>query len=197
MSEARAREERWVGYYAFVPGSQEPANTRGEAENFLHDLTTNLERAGIRSGGTRSDFDRQQLLHRLNEQLHLPGEDYASHGRRWVILIDGLDHASREQRVDRSLLNDLPDPTRLQEGVVVLLGTQTLDLSDSNSVRAELRTPTAASRSSRSPAPSRKPSIRLTSRARDTVAEHRGPRRATLSVRRKHEMDRQRSRCSR
>lgn len=42
----------------------------------------------------------------------------------------GLDHIRREEKPQRSLLTELPDPVSLPDGVIFLLGTQTLELDD-------------------------------------------------------------------
>jgi hypothetical protein len=123
--EQRSTTERWIRYYAFVPGSHDPGNARGETENFLHDVTTALEKAGVLSGQSRSDFNRQQLISRLDTQLQRLGDDFKTGDRRTVILIDGLDHIPREQNPQVSLLVDLPHPNRVPNGVFILLGSQT------------------------------------------------------------------------
>lgn len=128
--EMRAAKERWIRYYAFVPGSHDPGNVRGESENFLHDLTTALEDAGVHGGVSHSVFDRQQLIARLHQQLIRLGEQFSSKGLKTVILVDGLDHIPREQNPSKSLLHDLPFPTALPKGVVVILGSQTEQLTD-------------------------------------------------------------------
>lgn len=128
--ERRAANERWIRYYAYVPGSPEPGNIRGEAENFLHDVTSALDDAGVVVGHSRSAFDRQQLLIRLDDQLQVLGKQFRQRGIKTILLIDGLDHVPREQRPEVSMLKDLPLPDRLPEGVYVLLGSQTDQLKD-------------------------------------------------------------------
>ncbi|MDF2434824.1 MAG: hypothetical protein JWP44_4455, partial [Mucilaginibacter sp.] len=124
------------------PGSSGPGNTRGESENFLHDLVTYLDQAGVQASKSRSTFDRQQLLDIFASQLQLLGEQYQRSGRKTVILIDGLDHVPREQRPQNSMLRDLPFPDSIPSGVHVLLGTQTDELVDiPASVRAALQDP--------------------------------------------------------
>jgi hypothetical protein len=89
---------------------------------------------------SRSEFDRQQLLQRLDQQLQALGDDASTSGRKWVILIDGLDHIPRELQVVHSMLRDLPHPDRVPPGVFILLGSQTTELSDlPQAVRTVLR----------------------------------------------------------
>ncbi|MBR0868183.1 hypothetical protein JQ614_42530 [Bradyrhizobium diazoefficiens] len=53
---------------------------------------------------------------------------FKKEGLRTVIVVDGLDHVPREERPERSLLNELPLPISLPTGVLFVLGTQKLDL---------------------------------------------------------------------
>jgi hypothetical protein len=125
----RTRPERIIRYYAYVPDAQDPLQVRGEAINFLHDLVHALEQSGFRVGASLSRFDRAQLLHRFHEQLRLLHEDWRATGRKTIILIDGLDHIERELRPDRSLLLDLPVPEQVPQGVLIVLGSQTDQLT--------------------------------------------------------------------
>ncbi len=122
----RSRPERVIRYYAYVPDSHDPIPLRGESNNFLHDIVYALEREGFRVGQSASQFDRNQLLPRFHEQLELLHNDWQSSGRKTVILVDGLDHIAREQRPDRSLMDDLPLPGQDPDGVIILLGSQTV-----------------------------------------------------------------------
>jgi hypothetical protein len=135
----RKREERVIRYYAFVPDSQGALSLRGESVNFLHDVVLSLERHHFRASGGLISFDRNQLLGRFHKQLAQLHEDWKATGRRTILLIDGLDHIEREQRPDRSLLDDLPTPDQVPEGVVVLLGSQT-DRVLSPAIQAHLGT---------------------------------------------------------
>jgi Cdc6-like AAA superfamily ATPase len=122
------RQERSVRYYAFVPQAQN--TNRGESENFLHDITLMLAERGFRAGQSLPGFDRLLLAERLDAQLRLLHEDWQQKGRRTILLIDGLDHIPREQSPTRSLLADLPSPSRVPDGVYILLGSQTDQLRD-------------------------------------------------------------------
>src|SRR4030095_6355839 len=102
----------------------------GESENFLHDVTLALERAGCRVGASPSLFDRSQLLLRFHQQLQHLHEDWQATGRKTVMLIDGLDHIAREQHPQRSLLRDLPLPNQVPEGVYIMRGSQTDQLAE-------------------------------------------------------------------
>jgi hypothetical protein len=122
------RSERVIRYYAYVPDAQDPVAMRGEAINFLHDMVLALQRAGFHAGDGLIPQDRSALLRRFQDQLRLLHDDWRVHGRKTIILVDGLDHIEREQQPERSLLSDLPAPSAVPEGVFLFLGTQTAQL---------------------------------------------------------------------
>ncbi len=122
------RQERSIRYYAFVPQAQNI--NRGESENFLHDITLMLAERGFRAGQSLQGLDRVLLAERFDAQLRLLHEKWTETGRRTILLIDGLDHIPREQSPARSLLADLPSPSRVPDGVYILLGSQTDQLRD-------------------------------------------------------------------
>ena len=123
------RRERIVRYYCFVLGEEYVAAPRGEAENFLNDLVTQLERDyDIQAGERLPQIDLSTLRDRFREQLRQLGEDYARYGLRTILLVDGLDHVSLDSTDYRyhPLLSELPQPQQLPEGVLIVLGTQHL-----------------------------------------------------------------------
>jgi hypothetical protein len=65
----------------------------------------------------------------------------ADRGVRTVIVVDGLDHVSREEKPDRSFLREFPLPIAVPPGVLFVLGSQKLELPDiSTSVRDQAAT---------------------------------------------------------
>lgn len=125
----RKLPHRLVRYYAYVPDAQDPTVIRGESKNFLHDVTLRLSKAGFSL--TRSnEKDRISLLNLLHKQLQELGNDFNETGRKTIILIDGLDHISREQKPQRSLLSDLPNPNAIPDGVYFVIGSQSIELKD-------------------------------------------------------------------
>ncbi len=136
----RSRSERVVRYYAYVPDDRGPTTLRGESTSFLHDLTLALDEAGFGLEAVRPPDDRARLLNRLHEQLEHLGEDFRSEGKKTLIMIDGLDHIDREQHPNRSLLEDLPRPDQVPEGVCFILGSQT-DAPFPSSVQHSVRQP--------------------------------------------------------
>lgn len=121
----RTMPVRLVRYYAYVPEAQDPSALRGEAISFLNDVTYKLTKAGISGAGTRDSTNRVSLLQFFSEQFRILGDKYQENGEKTILLIDGLDHIDREQHPERSLLNDLPLPNEIPNGVYIVLGSQT------------------------------------------------------------------------
>ncbi len=117
---------RVIQYYCFVP--HDSRLSRGEAANFLHDLTLALWLDGVRPSalGPCSSLEGCRAL--FQAQLGELHAEYGTSGHRTLILVDGLDHIEREQSPHRSLLTELPPPASVPDGVLILLGSQKLDL---------------------------------------------------------------------
>lgn len=119
---------RLVRYLAYVPGAAQGVG-RGEADNFLTDVGTQLRNSGLVGLRLRDDS-----LHERREQLGVmvrqAGERFDRDGIRTIIVVDGLDHVPREERPTNSLLGELPLPAAIPNGVVFVLGTQRLDLAN-------------------------------------------------------------------
>ena len=128
----RTRNDNVIKYYAFVPsqkGRDIFLGERGEAANFLHDLSSELTRLGLtRQPLGPHHFDLHLLRARFEEQLAELAANYRESGQRTLILVDGLDHIGREQTIGHSLLRELPSPDSLPDGVLFVLGTQTPDV---------------------------------------------------------------------
>ena len=114
---------RVARYYAFVPDAPDPLSGRGEADSFLHDLSLALANGGLYRSGYGNDLRSQRSV--LLDQLDKAGQRWRDQGESTVIVVDGLDHIPREQNPERSMLEELPAPAALPEGVFVVLGSQT------------------------------------------------------------------------
>lgn len=125
-----AIDGRVVRYYAFVPDSPNPLSHRGEAESFLNDLSLALEDAGLYRSGQPSGLPG--LRHCLEQQLIRAQEAWRQRGEKTVIVIDGLDHIPREQNPTRSMLEELPAPAGVGDGVFIILGSQTTAILSSD-----------------------------------------------------------------
>lgn len=118
---------RLVRYLAFVPGTAQGVG-RGEADDFLEDIGTQL-RAGGLLGVRLRDTSQAERREQFGSLLKQAGERYERDGVRTIVVVDGLDHIPREERPARSLLSELPLPSVVPEGVIFVLGTQRLELA--------------------------------------------------------------------
>jgi hypothetical protein len=102
---------------------------RAESFDFLHDLVRQLKLQGF-GKEILPGAEIQELRVQLERLLNEVGERYQADGLATIIVVDGLDHVPREERPQRSFLNDFPLPDSIPDGVIFLLGTQRLDLID-------------------------------------------------------------------
>jgi energy-coupling factor transporter ATP-binding protein EcfA2 len=134
------RRERIFRYYAYVPDAQNPTLLRGESANFLHDISLEISHAGFPTDA--SAHTREELLPVFHRQLRGLHENWEKTGIKSLILLDGLDHITRESKPQRSLLQDLPLPNEVPEGVYIILGTQTEQLEGLNAqIRVAVQDP--------------------------------------------------------
>ncbi len=128
---------RLVRYYAYVPDSTYQA--RGEANTFLHDITLSLKKYGFQDNSNRQPESREELQALLGEQLQQAHKKWCEDGIVTLIMIDGLDHVQREQNPQQSLLADLPHPSSISEGILFILGSQTLELDNlSDAIKVQI-----------------------------------------------------------
>jgi hypothetical protein len=126
----RTDDRRAASFYAYLPTEGESVS-RSEAAVFLHDLC--LELAG--RAGRRGLAPREQALEDLRRALRIEldalGRRAAQQGRPEIILVDGLDHVRRDPKPSHPMLDELPAPEQVPEGVLFVLGTRGLvDLPD-------------------------------------------------------------------
>jgi AAA domain len=124
-------------YYAFVP--DDDTATRGEAHALLHDLLLALDnRERLRCLAPPRDqlpILRRRLLKRLQEL----GIRASASGTVAIILIDGLDHVSRDPRPETPFLGALFPIEAIPDGVLFILGTRnTADLPAHLQAEAQL-----------------------------------------------------------
>ncbi|WP_417784410.1 ATP-binding protein [Terasakiella pusilla] len=117
---------RVIKYYAFTPDGQNTG--RGESTNFLHDLYVEINNHGFRGDIKSFPKSREDYQTAFLQQLAQLNTDWQESGTRTLLLIDGLDHIEREQSPQRTLLKDLPEPTDIPDGILVILGSQKLEL---------------------------------------------------------------------
>lgn len=135
-------KHRVVKYYAFVPNARDPRQLRGESASFFHDITLAFENLGIKGSDAIIGTTREEGIKSFSKQLETLHKDWVNKAQKTVILIDGLDHVSRELQPVRSFLEDLPYPDEVPEGIFIILGTQTEQLPDlKNSIKISIRDP--------------------------------------------------------
>lgn len=118
---------RVIRYYAFVPGDGVAARNRLSAEWFLHDLSSLLRAAGLRTHENDVPSPSiQDLRQAVEEQLEAAGAEYRDTGRKTIIVVDGLDHVQRDYPGTAGLTAELPRPSALPAGVNVVVGTRDL-----------------------------------------------------------------------
>jgi hypothetical protein len=118
-----------VSYYAFdfmEPSSGKNYRQRGEDVTLLHDLVVMLEERGFKTQSkTLVSYDLSDLVDRFDDQLLLMSKDYKESGKSNIIVIDGLDHVPREYTdCVHSFIGILPTPSKIPEGVIIILGSQ-------------------------------------------------------------------------
>lgn len=115
-------------YLAYIPNAVQGVG-RGEADDFLDDVSTQLRRTGL--GGLRAHDDSlTQRREQFEALLAAAGKRFHNDGIRTLIVVDGLDHVPREERPQRSFLCEFPLPAAVPDGVLFLLGTQRVELDD-------------------------------------------------------------------
>ncbi|NTF08895.1 ATP-binding protein [Agrobacterium rubi] len=113
-------------YLAFHPGQRHGLG-RAEAGEFLNDIISELRSQGLYASKFSSD-NLSGLRSEFAKQLEAAGARYTESGRKTLIVIDGLDHVPREENPKASFFAELPAASAIPEGVVIILGTQRVDL---------------------------------------------------------------------
>lgn len=120
----KSRNENVLKYYAYV--NKEINNEygyRGEAEIFLKDLLIQVR---------ERQFSKQENLPSLNiqelqKQFYVELKKLELNDEKTFIIVDGLDHIEREQKVNRSLIDILPSPNQIPNNIYFILGTRTTE----------------------------------------------------------------------
>ncbi len=119
--------DRVIRYYAYVPGTAS-ARTRLTARGFLHDVVVMLNESGIMASERQlASTDLDGLRRQLAELLDVAGAEFARTRRRTIVVVDGLDHVDREYSGSDGLLDELPRPNEIPEGVLFIIGSRTID----------------------------------------------------------------------
>lgn len=119
-----------IRYYAFDftnPSSHSNNDDhRGDETTFLFDMVRMIEKEGFRLSNRSLPFmDYHDLKQRFYNLLSVISESYKDTGLTTVLIIDGLDHITREYvNCSQTLIRTLPSVDEVPEGVVFVLGSQ-------------------------------------------------------------------------
>lgn len=118
-----------VRYYAFDftdPSSQFKNDSfRGERLTFLYDIVILLEKYGLGKSDTLPYRDEVFLKNRFYDLLQEIGRKFQETKLCTIVVVDGLDHIKREYSTHTAtLMNVLPSPSDLPDGIVFVLGSQ-------------------------------------------------------------------------
>ena len=121
-----------VRFYAFDflnPSSQRNDSTRGNGTTFLNDIVVQINKAGFDSRSILPSIkDFSSLKKRFYEQMDAISKQFAETGVPFLIVVDGLDHITREYTdCVHTLMRVLPSPSVIPDGVVFVLGSQHFD----------------------------------------------------------------------
>lgn len=112
----------FIPYYSFLPDT-DGNRERGEALTFFQDVIERLDKffAGRYSLGIS---DVAQGREALREHMSRANKEYVIQGNKTILLIDGLDHVSREINLRSPLLQELPTPDEVPNGFLIILSSQ-------------------------------------------------------------------------
>ena len=122
-----------VRFYAFDflnPSSHaNNDSSRGTAITFLNDIIKLIQEAGIMRERTMPLIKEFSVLKSyFYNQLIEISKNYQNGGLPFLVVVDGLDHITREYHSNRdSLMEALPSVADLPEGVIFVLGSQHFD----------------------------------------------------------------------
>jgi len=112
----------FIPYYAFLPDT-DGNRERGEALTFFQYVIERLDKffVGRYSLGIS---DVAQGREALREHMSRANKEYVIQGNKTILLIDGLDHVSREINLRSPLLQELPTPDEVPNGFLIILSSQ-------------------------------------------------------------------------
>lgn len=108
-------------YYCFVGVNDNAQRMRVQAESLRANLLSEFQRRYPYVLKRRFDYSERNFLECLTKLAKF----FVDHGRRFVIFLDGLDHAERlEPEIRETVISALP--ADVPEGVTIVVGTQEL-----------------------------------------------------------------------
>ena len=112
----------FVPYYAFLP-TADGNRDRAEALTFFQDVVARLDRCfpeRLSLGVADLAQGRDALRHLMSSA----NRRYVLDGLKTILLIDGLDHVMREVNLQMPVLNELPPPSEIPDGFLIILSGQ-------------------------------------------------------------------------
>jgi len=113
-----------IQYFAYIPRGLGDPLERGDMLAFYRYIITVLDQWEPQVRKSHGISDLAQARESFQSHVSRIHERYLSTGNKTVILIDGLDHVVREAGVDRPLYSELPLPSSLLPGCVIVISTQ-------------------------------------------------------------------------
>ena len=112
----------FVPYYAFLP-STDGNRDRAEALTFFQNVVARLDQFDSErlSLGV---VDLAQGRDALRRHMSNANQRYVLRGHKTILLLDGLDHVMREVNLQQSVLDELPRPSEIPEGFLIILSGQ-------------------------------------------------------------------------
>jgi hypothetical protein len=112
----------FIPYYAFLPET-DGNRDRGEALTFFQDVIGRLDKFYTHRYSLGIS-DVAQGREALRKHMSEANKQYILHGHKTILLIDGLDHVSREIGLQNTLLHELPSPDEVPGGFLIILSSQ-------------------------------------------------------------------------
>jgi hypothetical protein len=112
----------FIPYFAFLPDT-DGNRDRGEALTFFQDVIGKLDKF-FTNRYSLGVSDVAQGRESLREHMSKANEKYIIQGHKTILLIDGLDHVSREINLQNNLLQELPSPDEVPDGFIIILSSQ-------------------------------------------------------------------------
>lgn len=112
----------FIPYFAFLPDTDRNRD-RGEALTFFQDVIGRLDKF-FTNRYSLGISDVTQGREALREHMSKANEQYIIQGHKTILLIDGLDHVSREINIQNNLLHELPSPDEVPKGFIIILSSQ-------------------------------------------------------------------------
>ena len=113
----------FVPYFAYLPGGEGDPRDRGEALTFFQSVVARLDRAFTR-GSSIEIGSVDHGRHALRQHMECASKRFSESGCKTVLLVDGLDHVTREVGLRHSLMRQLPHPDQFPPGFLIVLSAR-------------------------------------------------------------------------